>query len=334
MARSGETVSGDENALARVDTPAPEASAVASGDTRLSPFPWLRGTGPSAAIGLWKIAASIITLLAAFFYGVGSILADGFYSRLDASASMAGVDTIAIMEPIAIFFALFAISVTVVLMLYDVFRTAFDRMWKYLAVTAAFLAAVIVVGAVTGIAIYFKVFTLSDAVGVEIGTVWPVLQGVYRRFASRALGRKKIKAAPAVNAGVERESGEAAAAVKRGSGPRARLVAVTVSVAVIVASCVSAHYVGTHEAGRAEKGLPVYVHVVGIDVSSVSARRVLIHPVESNPELAALARRNCLLEIGSKSDDFLVYDARSHDTIDVPSEQVVVEDVASSRKCS
>src|ERR1700729_1363109 len=76
--------------------------------------------GASAAIAMWKVGASVITLLAALFYGIGRFLVDGFYGHLNTTAGAAGVGTISIIEPAAVLGAFVALFTTVALMLLDI----------------------------------------------------------------------------------------------------------------------------------------------------------------------------------------------------------------------
>ena len=78
--------------------------------------------GPSVAVAMWKVAASVVTLLWTLFYGIGRLLADGFYSNLNTTVGAAGVNTISIIEPAAILGALLALSITVILMLSDILK--------------------------------------------------------------------------------------------------------------------------------------------------------------------------------------------------------------------
>ena len=61
---------------------------------------------------MWKVGASVITLLAALFYGIGRFLVDGFYGHLNTTAGAAGVGTISIIEPAAVLGAFVALFTT------------------------------------------------------------------------------------------------------------------------------------------------------------------------------------------------------------------------------
>lgn len=295
-------------------------------------------TGPSAAIALWKVAASVITLIAALCYGVGRILADGFYSSLNTSVGAAGVDTIAIIEPVAVFFAISALFATVILMLIDIFRSAFRWIWKHLGIIAAALAASIAIVATQLIIGYlflrFKNF-LPDSfeTGAEGATLFSLVRPVWllvRKVAARNPGSwGKVENA------IDSEISEGGVAgVGQGmSSPWARLAVAAIAGIFIASPCILAHYIGVHEAGKVKKGIPVDLHVVGIDVSSIEATRVHLYPVGSSQEITSLSKRPCLLEIGSGSDEFLIYDADDNETLSVPSSEVVVQDMTTSKQC-
>src|ERR1700733_13377442 len=80
----------------------------------------------SAAIAMWKVGASVVTLLAALFYGIGRFLVDGFYAHLNTTAGAAGVGTISIIEPAAVLGAFVALFTTVALMLLDILQDGFE----------------------------------------------------------------------------------------------------------------------------------------------------------------------------------------------------------------
>jgi hypothetical protein len=112
--------------------------------------------GPSVAVAMWKVAASVVTLLAALFYGIGRLLADGFYSSLNTTASAASVNTISIIEPAAILGALFALSVTVILILSDILQRWFSWTRRHSSTIVALVVAAALIALITWAVLYFN----------------------------------------------------------------------------------------------------------------------------------------------------------------------------------
>ena len=362
-----------------VDATAANGRATADRSANEINFRWTPSAGPSAAIAMWKVAASVVTLLAALFYGIGRLLVDGFYSNLNTSASAAGVNTISIIEPAAIFGALLALSVTAILMLSDIIQQWFNWMRRHSFTILALVAIAAVIGLIVWGIIYFKEFSLGHFVTL-VGSALVVtfvrnipFDEIATKIVERIMKVKEAKTGekagvkPREEAGVEdaakiadtaeaqakagaqggtttgadagaEASAQAAAETvahlrKAISSPWPRVTAVGVISMIIIALCIGAHYLGVDEANQVKKGLPVNISVAGLDISSISATRVLLQPVDSSQAIKSLSARNCLLELGPGAGDFLIYDARNNETFSVPTIEVVAVDVTAPKQC-
>ena len=298
--------------------------------------------GASAAIAMWKVGASVVTLLAALFYGIGRFLADGFYAHLNTTASAAGVNTISIIEPAAVLGAFLALFATVVLMLLDILQRGFDWIQDNAGMIVALMAAgAVTAGAIWGIITYFReVKGAALAVGVFI--IAPIVASSLRiviRVSTRAKVRGKAVIEAAADAG-SRVGAEAGAVPGPEAGepnsisnlwPRITLVGVTA--VVVIGLCIGAHYVGVHEANQVKKGLAVDISEAGLDISSIGAIPVRLQPIDSSHAIESISAYHCLLEIGSGASDLIFYDANKQETFSVPTSEVVVVSLDASKQC-
>jgi hypothetical protein len=111
---------------------AQEAPIPAEGERQEMESPVDSGLGSwmEAARLAWKESAAFATLLGVLLYGVGRLLADGFYEHLNTSADSAGVSTFSILEPAVLVAIIFAFVATIIMILPDVISSSADRLRK------------------------------------------------------------------------------------------------------------------------------------------------------------------------------------------------------------
>jgi hypothetical protein len=347
---------------ASVNTTAPETDV--STDRNASGKAFRQASkGASAAAALWKVGASVVTLLAALFYGIGRLLADGFYTHLNTTASAAGVNTISIIEPAAVLGALVALFATAVLMLLDILQRAFDWVQENAGIIVALVVAATVLA--TAIALSVIYFEKAKAAFIAFGTAIIlqivlyffrlVVGGVRARARAKAAKEAEADAVPGAEAdavpgaeadavpgaeadavpGAEADAvpGAEADAVPGAVSNLWRVTVVGVTAMVVIGLCIGAHYLGVYEANRVKKGLAVDVSEAGLNISSIGAIPVRLLPIDSSHAIESLSAYNCLLEIGSGASDLIFYDANNHETLSVPASEVVVVSLGGSKKC-
>jgi hypothetical protein len=375
-------VSASQNAIAS------EAQAAADKVTSTQDLRQIPNAGISAAVAMWKVGASAVTLLAALFYGIGRLLADGFYTNLGTSATAAGVNTISIIEPAAVLGGLVALLATAILLLLDILQHGFNWIRERSRTVWIVAVALLVAGAIAAI-IYLAISGKLTLIAILIGATASVLlrgtQEYFDRIISYFLtSRKKetselpdevriailaalVGAEAGAKAGAEvgaeasaKTSGEAATGPVAGaeagaragaeagaragaeatihppepvSNPWPRVAAVGTVSMIIIGLCIGAHYLGVYEADQVKKGIPVHISAVGLDISSISATRVTLEPIDSSAATKSLSARSCLLQIGPGASNLLLYDAQKHQMLSAPASNVIVITVNAPKQC-
>jgi hypothetical protein len=323
-----------------VNTIAPETHVATGRDASGKAFRQA-SKGASAAAALWKVGASVVTLLAALFYGIGRLLADAFYTHLNTTASAAGVNTISIIEPAAVLGALVALFATAVLMLLDILQRAFDWVQENAGIIVALVVATAVVAAAIALSVIY--FEKAKVVFIAFGTTITLQIVLYflRLGVGGVRARARAKAAKEAEADTDAAPGaeaDAAPGAEAAHQPKAvsnlwRVTVVGVTAMVVIGLCIGAHYLGVYEANRVKKGLAVDVSEAGLNISSIGAIPVRLLPIDSSHAIESLSAYNCLLEIGSGASDLIFYDANNHETLSVPASEVVVVSLGASKKC-
>jgi hypothetical protein len=319
---------------------------------------------------MWKVGASVATLLGALFYGIGRFLADGFYTHLNTTAGAAGVNTISIIEPAAVLGAMVALLATAILMLLDVLEQGFIRIWRHAGTAWAVAVALAVLAGFVVFAIHFNyggdnltVIATSTAIGSLAWAYLIMRDSSRKRRQHEAAGEgageaEKAEARPGteadagikIAAGTGAEAGGGAGAPANSqtgapagavtvrpagpvSNPWPRVIVVGLTAVAIVSLCIGAHFLGVHEANQVKKGYAVHISEAGLDISSVSAIPVRLQSVDPGNAIKSVSAHKCLLEIGVGANDLVLYDASNHKTISVPPSDVVIVSLNASTHC-
>jgi hypothetical protein len=180
-------------------------------------------TGTSAAVAMWKVTASVVTLLAALCYGIGRFLVDGFYTHLNTTASAAGVNTISIIEPVAVLGALVALFATAILILLDILQRGFGWIRKNVGLVVALIVATAVAAAAILLSIIYFNIVKWFAFGAAISVVGNIVTSLIakRRAKARARSQREaevIEVEVGTRAGAESETtADAEAGAKAGA---------------------------------------------------------------------------------------------------------------------
>jgi hypothetical protein len=262
-----------------------------------------RNAAAKTAADIWKQVPTLLPLLGVLFYGLGRLMVDGFYTRLNTTAEAAGLGYLSIIEPAAVLAAVLAVAGTAIAMIFDVLKVFFLSIMKYSKLLASLLTALASFGAVVIGNYAFRnntLFSLLLPLAFSLGLVLlRFLMNVVRSIAAR-------------------ESGF-------------RVLAVSFSLIFLAVLCFGAHEWGVREAQKVEKGQSVDIKIGGLDMSAISALPVQIRAIDMDPTIKQLSTDSCLLEIGSGPYSFLIYDPAKQDVLSVPSNAVVV--ISSSAAC-
>lgn len=183
------------------------------------------GTGTWAAVAMWKLTASAVTLFAALFYGLGRLQVDGFYSHLDTTASAAGVNTISIIEPAAIIGALVALFATAILLLLDIFQRWLHAIRMNRGKSAGLFATAVAIAGAVILILYFKLLNDFTSV-VDLSFALSILVAFVVAFGAQIL-RWRIRASAVkdssrdVESEIQDKAAEAGAAAGATAGARA-----------------------------------------------------------------------------------------------------------------
>jgi hypothetical protein len=252
------------------------------------------------ATNVWREVPKLLPLLGVLFYGLGRLMVDGFYTRLNTTADSAGIGYLSIVEPAAVLAAVLAVIGTAISMMFDVLKVFFLWITRYRSVLLSIL------GAAVALLLGFLVNLVSSHYGINsiiVGILAPILIVTLRALIS-FLG---------------------SSVTRKSAGPR--ILAVLASLIFLAALCYGAHEWGVHEAGRVTKGESVDIKIGGLEMSAISALPVRIQSIDLSPAIKQLSADGCLFEIGSGPYNFLLYDPARKDTVSVPSNAVVLINV-------
>jgi hypothetical protein len=255
-----------------------------------------KNAAAKTAADIWGQVPTLLPLLGVLFYGLGRLMVDGFYARLNTTAEAAGVGYLSIIEPAAVLAAVLAIIGTAIAMIFDVLKVFFLWIRKYSKFLAGLLTFLASVGLTFLGGYAFKNSTLFSV-------ILPVLSSlalIFLRFLIDVLRNLAT-----------RESAF-------------RVLSVTFSLIFLAALCFGAHEWGVREAEKVTKGESVDIKIGGLDMSAIIALPVQIQAINLNPTIKQLSADSCLFEIGSGPYNFLIYDPAKQDTLSVPSNAVVV----------
>jgi len=271
----------------------------------------VRAAAIKTARDMWGQVPKLLPLLGVLFYGLGSLVVDGFYTRLNTTPDAAGIGYFSIIEPAAVFAAMLAIIATAIAMVFDVVKGFFQ--WvvdnsilvRWVANVLASLATLIVA------IIAFLVLKQSElwrSVLILLAPVVLTIVIIPLQILIKWFGDPEIR-----------------------KSAWTRVLSVGLSLAFLVALCFGAHEWGVHDAGKVARGESVDVRIFGLDMSAIGAAPVHIQAVDSSPVIEKLSTDTCLFEIGSGPYNILLYDPVIGDTLSIPSNEIVV--ISSSMPC-
>jgi len=266
--------------------------------------------GIAAARAVWAQAPSLLPLLAVLCYGLGRLVVDGFYGRLNTTAEAAGVGDLSIIEPAAILAAVLAIIGTIGAMIFDFLQVFF--LW--LVRSSRLVTRVILELVLLGITLAGVIFLRRE----EIITLIPIALVIIplRTLLDNFGGDKNREVGDLRISQIHNATDE--------QMPWQRLLYVVLASVFLVGLCFGAHEWGVREAAEVAKGKPVIVDKLGINISAISAYPVHLEFIGSSPPVSSLSPNGCLLQIGTGPSTVLVYDPAKHNTMSVVSDSVVV----------
>jgi hypothetical protein len=263
---------------------------------------------------MWKQAPKLLPLLAVVCYGLGRLIADGFYSRLNTNAEAAGVGYLSIIEPAAVTAAIIAIIGTAIAIVFDVANVCFRWIrgnsvrWIKAAGISVLVASVAAIAIV--ITPFAKVSPWWHNINVRLVITPSILVAAILALwtAFTIFGSDKTS---------------------KSAWPRVFFVVFSlISLAVL---CFDAHDWGVYEAGKVAKSQEVSMNILGLDMSAVGAAPVRVQAINTNPVIEQLPVDGCLFEIGSGPYNFLFFDPVNRKTLSVPANEVVV--ISPSEAC-
>jgi len=281
-----------------------------------STSPTLADVGREARASAIKTAKDILEqvpkllpLLGVLCYGLGLLIVDGFYSRLNTTPDAAGVGYLSVIEPAAVWAGVLAIIAVAMAMAANVVK----EFWKRFTENIGFVRkAIQIVAALAFFAVITGFFVKNSA----------LTRNIFILLAPAAVAIIVIPLELLVR--WYRRPGSYQSAWSR-------VPPIGFSLILIVLLCFGAHYWGAFDAGKAVRGESVDVRIFGLDMSAIGATPVRIQAIDSSPAIKALSADACLLEIGSGSYSILLYDPADEDTLSIPLNDVVV--ISSSAPC-
>jgi hypothetical protein len=264
---------------------------------------------------IWKQAPKLLPLLAVVCYGLGRLIADGFYSRLNTNAEAAGVGYLSIIEPAAVTAAIIAIIGTAIAIVFDVANVCFRwirgntvRWIKTIGISVLIVSAAAIIAIV--MTPFAKVSPLWHNINVRLVIVPSILVAFILALwtALTIFGSDKTS---------------------KSAWPR--VVFVVFSLISLAVLCFDAHEWGVYEARKVVKSQEVSMNILGLDMSAVGAAPVRVQAINANPVIEQLPVDGCLFEIGSGPYNFLFFDPVNRKTLSVPANEVVV--ISSSAAC-
>jgi hypothetical protein len=287
---------------------------------------------------LFDQAPSVLPLLAVVSYALGSILVNGFYSRLHTTAEAAGLGYISIIEPGAVIFGLAAVFGVAGKVSYDEIRKAYFKFVKphgrgLKAVTLILTPIVVAALAVTEIVISSAYNKIEFTSFFVVGAVAAAIQSLLGVFGSTK--ERQAEAERQVKAIEEEHEKVVILTTNEKISPSTRTgIQIVLSLMVLVGASVGFHFFGTYEGSLANGGKAVNVSWLWIPIPGLSATSVSIAPLSHSPNIASIQDAGCLLQIGSNNGDLLLYEVKSSTPISVPSSSVVVTDLLSPNACT
>jgi hypothetical protein len=270
-----------------------------------------RASAVEAAKDMLEQVPKLLPLLGVLCYGLGLLIVDGFYKRLNTTPDAAGIGYLSVIEPAAVWAAVLAVIAVAIVMAFDVVKPYLKWLMDnilWLAITLASLAtAVISIILFMGFfdfkqsALWRNAFVLLAPAMVAIVAIpLQILIKWYRNTDTRKSAWPKF-------------------------------FSIGFALILIVGLCFGAHEWGAVDAEKVVRGEPVDVRIFGLDMSAIGAAPVHIQAIDSSPVIKNLSADTCLLEIGSGSYNILLYNPADGDTLSVPLSDVVV--ISSSVPC-
>jgi hypothetical protein len=266
---------------------------------------------------MWKEAPKLLPLLAVVCYGLGRLIVDGFYSRLNTNAEAAGVGYFSIIEPAAVFAAIIAIIGTAIAIVFDVANVCFRLIRAKIAdwIKANSVRPLTkIIGRVASLAF----ITIVIASFAKVSPWW------HNTDVRLVIMPSTLVAVIVAVWTTHNTFGSDTTRWTRASFVGLSLI----SLAIL---CFGAHEWGVYEAGKVANRQEVSMNILGLDMSAVGAAPVRVQTINTNPAIEQLSLDGCLLEIGSGPYNFLFFDPVNRKTLSVPANEVVV--TSSSAGC-
>ena len=270
-----------------------------------------RASAVEAAKEMLEQAPKLLPLLGVLCYGLGLLIVDGFYRRLNTTPDAAGIGYLSVIEPAAVWAAILAIIAVAIVMAFDVIKPYL--IW--LVDNILWLAIILVVLTATATTIVL----IRGFFDFEQSALW---RNAFVFLAPAMVAIVVIPIQILVKWYRNTETRKSALP---------KVFSIGFALILIVGLCFGAHEWGAVDAEKVVRGEPVDVRIFGLDMSAIGAAPVHIQAIDSSPVIKNLSADTCLLEIGSGSYNILLYDPADGDTLSVPLSDVVV--ISSSMPC-
>lgn len=272
--------------------------------------------GARAVQVLWSQASLLTTLIGLLSYGLGRLMADGFYGELHTTAEAAGLGYTSILEPAALLTAIAAIAGTALAATWDALLAAARWLIEHRHGVLLVLGVAAVLGGaaflITIVRLEELLAFLSSASVLAFKTLLSKLRGIRGHLTGRNSGAPASAAAHAV--GFHPPP----------STKLQRVASVALSIAVLAGLFFTAHEFGIHEGKQAASGKSVSITILGFNIPSITATVVSVQPDAPGPALDQLGKARCLLQVGPGSSELVLYNPATKATTTAPADHLLV----------
>jgi hypothetical protein len=271
----------------------------------------------------YDLVSGVLPILAVVSYGIGRLLVDGFYGRLNTTGEAAGLGYATIIEPAAIIFAAILGLVASVALLVTIIEWTIHHWHKI-------IVRVVVVGIEAVAPLILVVLYIlrnnanavllagAAATGASVAALGSIAVGVKPPSHTRPTGTKWVLNSMDWMKKEERKP-----------------TIVVLSLAILVGVGFGAHDFGYHEGTWATKGHTVRVSIIGFRIPSISATPVYIDALAPSRRADSLLKSRCQMQIGQTGSSLLVYNVDRRIIESIPLSQVVVQqDASASTSCN